>query len=118
MDQTESSGQKPATNEVRNGIDRSATRAGTSAHETVDRIAGAARPTVDKLADSAHQAVDKMTSLASSAAETFEQKRIQLNTASAELVDNARVYVRANPMAAIGIAAAVGFILSRVLKSR
>jgi ElaB protein len=121
MDQTESRSQGLGTNEgheVRNGIDHSATRAGTAAHETVDKLAGAARPAVDKLAGSAHQAVDKMTSLASSAAETFEQKRIQLNTASAELVDNARTYVRANPIAAISIAAAVGFILSRVMKSR
>jgi ElaB/YqjD/DUF883 family membrane-anchored ribosome-binding protein len=121
MDQTEPRSQDAGASdmhEVRNGIDQGALRAGSAAHETVDKIADAARPAVDKLAGSAHQAVDKMTSLASSAAATFDQKRVQLNTASAELVDNARTYVRANPIAAISIAAAVGFILSRVLKSR
>jgi ElaB/YqjD/DUF883 family membrane-anchored ribosome-binding protein len=118
MDPTESRNPSRGTNEMRNGIDQSAMQAAGAAHETVNKLAGTARPAVDKLAGSAHQAVDKMTSLAASAAETFEQRRVQLNTASAELVDNARTYVRANPIAAISIAAAVGFILSRVLKSR
>lgn len=118
MDQAESRTQSTGTSDMRNGIDHGAMQAGSAAHATVDRLADAARPAVDKLAGSAHQAVDKVTSLASSAADTYEQKRVQLNTASAELVENARIYVRANPIAAISIAAAAGFILSRVMKSR
>jgi len=118
MDQVESRTQGGETSDMRNGVDHGAMQANSAAHATVDKIAGAARPAVDKLADSAHQAVDKMTSLASTAADTFQQKRVQLNTAGAELADNARTYVRANPIAAVGIAAAVGFILSRVMKSR
>jgi ElaB/YqjD/DUF883 family membrane-anchored ribosome-binding protein len=75
-------------------------------------------PAVDKLGVSAHHAVDRMTSLASSAAERFGRGRTQLNAAGAEAVASARGYVRANPIAAITLAAAVGFILSKMMKSR
>jgi ElaB/YqjD/DUF883 family membrane-anchored ribosome-binding protein len=75
-------------------------------------------PAVDKLAASAHQAVDRMTSFASSAAERFGQRRTQLNAAGMEAVATARGYVRANPIAAVTLAAAVGFVLSKMMKSR
>lgn len=117
MEQTGSSNQGTGSNEIRNGVDRSATR-NASAHSAVDRLASAARPAVDRLAETAHQTVDRVTTMASSAAGTLQQKREQLTTVSDELIDDARTYVRANPMAAIGIAAAVGFVLSRILKSR
>lgn len=118
MDQIESGSQNSGSNDMRNGVDYQAQRAGSTAHDTVDRLANAARPAVDRLADTAHSAVDRMTNFASTAASSLGQRREQLNTVSAELVDNARTYVKANPIAAISIAAAVGFVLSRMMRSR
>ncbi len=117
MEQTESSTQGLGTNEIRNGIDRTATRS-TAVHGTVDRLANAARPAVDRLAETAHQTVDRVTTFASSAAQSFQQKRGEYGTRGNEMVGEARTYVRENPLASIGIAAAVGFVLSRILKSR
>ncbi|HYD78827.1 MAG TPA: hypothetical protein VEC06_03385 [Paucimonas sp.] len=118
MEQTGSGNQASGSAEMRSGADQGVAGASGAARETEDRTAGSVRPTVDRLAGSAHQAVDKVTSFASSAAETWGQRRAQLNTVGAELVENARTYVRANPIAAVGIAAVAGFVLSRVLRSR
>jgi len=118
MDQTESSSQNAGSTEALNGTGYGTNSRAASAHDTVDRLANAARPAVDRLASSAHSAVDRMTTFASSAASTLGQRREQFSTQGAELAESARTYVRENPMAAVGIAAAVGFLLSRIMSSR
>lgn len=117
MEPTGISNQGTGSNEIRNGLDKSTSRS-ASAHDAVDRLASAARPAVDRLAETAHHTVDRFSTMASSAAGTLQQKREQLSSASSEWTDEARTYVRANPMQAIGIAAAVGFVLSWLMKSR
>jgi ElaB/YqjD/DUF883 family membrane-anchored ribosome-binding protein len=117
MEQTGINNQGTGSNEIRNGLDKTSGRS-ASAHSAVDRIADAARPAVDRLAETAHQTVDRVSTMASSAAGTLQQRRDQLTSASGEWADEARTYVRANPMQAIGIAAAVGFVLSWMMKSR
>jgi len=74
--------------------------------------------TVDKAAKSAHEAVDKIASATNQASEALSEKGTQLKNTEQQWVENCRVYVRDNPITSLGIAAAAGFLLSRVLSGR
>jgi len=50
--------------------------------------------------------------------ETLGIKGEQLSDAQARLAEAGRNYVRDNPMMAVGIAIAAGFVLSRMFSSR
>ena len=85
-----------------------------SAHERVDDLSSAAGPVVDRMASSAHAAIDKFAGAAVTAADTLGIKGQQLNNAQAKLLDATRDYVREKPFAALGMALAAGWILSRL----
>ena len=72
--------------------------------------------TVDKIASSAHHAVDRIASAATSAATQFGVKGDEMLETKDRVVESAREYVRNHPMAALGIALAAGFILSRIIR--
>ena len=74
--------------------------------------------TVDKAAKSAHEAVDKIAGATNQASEALSEKANQLKNTEQKLVENCRAYVRDNPITSLGIAAAAGFLLSRVLSGR
>jgi len=80
--------------DLREGIDR----LGDAASSTVDRIAGEAQQTVDRVADSA-----------SEYAERFSAKGEQV-------MEEARDYIAGNPLRSIGIAAAAGFLIARIMR--
>ena len=73
---------------------------------------------IDSASSGAHKAVDKMTTAASHAAENLGTTGEHLKNVETRALDKARVYVREHPLAALGIAAATGFLLSRLLRSR
>lgn len=87
-------------------------------HDGINHASEVARPAVDRIASSAHQAVDSVAEAAYSAAETLGEKGGNLKEMQARLMEDCNNYVRENPMAALGIAAATGFLLSRLLSSR
>lgn len=97
-----------------NLVDRTA----SAAHGTVDKVAAAATPAIDRLAAGAHQVVDKVAGAAGSAAEMAATKGGQLRAQQEQLFESCRGYVRDNPLTALGIAVAAGFVLSRVLSNR
>ena len=74
--------------------------------------------TIDKASKSAHEAVDKIASAGNQAAETLGEKGEQLKNAEQQLVENCRGYVHDNPITSLGLAAAAGFLLSRLLSGR
>jgi ElaB/YqjD/DUF883 family membrane-anchored ribosome-binding protein len=74
--------------------------------------------TVDRLSQSAHQAVDRAAGAAASYAERFGEKSDELMQMPQDWMDTARDYVRENPLQAIGIAAAAGYLLSVLMRSR
>lgn len=86
--------------------DAAARRAQATAHETVDRAARGAHDTVDRLAD-----------VAGRTAETLGEKSEQFAETKDRMVAQTRTYVQTHPVAAIGIAVAAGFLLSRLLHS-
>lgn len=84
----------------------------------MEHITSSAHGAVDRVASGAHRAVDKIVGAAGSAAGTLSQKRERMTVASSELTDDLRGYVQSNPLVSIGIAAAVGYIFSRIIASR
>ena len=93
-------------------------QARVGAHNAIDRASDAARPVVDRITSGAHQAVDKLATAAGQAAETLGVKGEQLKKVQAQAMEQTRIYVRENPVTALGIALAVGFVLSKLLSSR
>jgi ElaB/YqjD/DUF883 family membrane-anchored ribosome-binding protein len=73
---------------------------------------------VDKLTQSAHSAVDRAASVASSMAERMGQKSDDLMEMKDNWVEGAADYVREHPIAALGIAAAAGYLFSMITRSR
>jgi ElaB/YqjD/DUF883 family membrane-anchored ribosome-binding protein len=82
-----------------------------------EQVSSTAHQAVDRLASGAHRTVDRLSAAAGSAIGSLSQGREQVTVKGSELVDEVRNYVQANPLASIGIAAAAGFILSRIIGS-
>lgn len=97
---------------------RTVDRASMGAHDVIDRVSDAARPAVDRVASSAHQTVSKIAGAAGQAAETLGAKGEQIKNVPVRAVEQCRGYVRDNPVAALSIAVAAGFLLSRLWRSR
>jgi ElaB/YqjD/DUF883 family membrane-anchored ribosome-binding protein len=73
---------------------------------------------IERAASSAHQAVDRVAETASAYAERFGEKAEEWLEIKDTWVEGAREYVREHPIAALGIAAAAGYVLSMLMCSR
>jgi ElaB/YqjD/DUF883 family membrane-anchored ribosome-binding protein len=73
---------------------------------------------IDRLTSTAHDAVERASSAAAIAADQLGTKGRQLMAARDEWMDSTRIYVREHPVAALGVALAAGYLLSRILSSR
>lgn len=98
-------------------------KASSSAHAAVDSIAGAAdeaarkaKPAIDRVAAMAHQAVDKAADAAAPTADWLTEHGENLKATQKKLVADTCSYVSANPLKALGIAVAAGFLLSRIIR--
>ncbi|HEX6692141.1 MAG TPA: hypothetical protein VF110_13455 [Burkholderiales bacterium] len=74
--------------------------------------------TVDRLGQGAHSAVDRATSAAHSMADRVGQKGEEWMEMKDNWVEGARDYVREHPIAALGIAAAAGYLFSVISRWR
>jgi len=74
--------------------------------------------TIDKASKSAHEAFDKITNATSQAAEALGEKGEQLKNVEQQLMKNCRGYISDNPITSVSIAAAAGFLLSRLFSRR
>ena len=72
--------------------------------------------TIDRMSQSAHDAVDKAASVASTYAERFSAKGEQLVEMRDDWFDTARDFVRENPLQALGIAVAAGYLLHMITR--
>jgi ElaB/YqjD/DUF883 family membrane-anchored ribosome-binding protein len=79
---------------------------------------GIGNGTVDRVASGAHEAVDKMAGAATDGAEALSNKGRQLKQVQDKWVHELRDYVNDNPVTALGIAVAGGYLLSRILSGR
>jgi ElaB/YqjD/DUF883 family membrane-anchored ribosome-binding protein len=93
-------------------------KASTRAHNVIDRVSEAAHPAMDRLSSGAHSTVDRAASAATLTTAAFVEKREQMRYVRVRAMEQTRGYVRANPVTSIGIAVAVGFLLSRLMRTR
>ena len=71
---------------------------------------------LSRLSDNAQQTMERFTEAASEAASRLTQRGEALMHGPA--AEQARAYMRAHPLATIGVAVAVGLLLSRLLNRR
>jgi ElaB/YqjD/DUF883 family membrane-anchored ribosome-binding protein len=69
---------------------------------------------IERLSGGAHEAVERVTSVARSAASRVGQVNEHVMAAKDEWIDTTREYVREHPLAAVGIAISIGYLLSRL----
>lgn len=85
-----------------------------SAQPVIDRVAESAHRVVDQLAGKAGPAVERLRSTVTGAKDSMGQRMTDLTHTREEWMESARESVRQNPLAAIGLAAAVGYLLARL----
>lgn len=73
---------------------------------------------IDRAASSAHQTVDRLASAALSTKDRLLATGEQWYAQGQRGIEYSREAVRANPLAAVGIALAAGYIISRLTSSR
>jgi ElaB/YqjD/DUF883 family membrane-anchored ribosome-binding protein len=121
--ETTTRGNTPSTSGMPGNGEGTLGKASSSAHATVNSVAGAAdeaarkaKPVIDQVAVLAHQAVDKAAGAAAPAADWLTDQGESLNATQKKLVADTCSYVSANPLKSVGIAVAAGFLLSRFIR--
>ena len=84
---------------------------------TVDRAAQSAHDAIDRLAAKAGPAVEKLRASTTSASETLRSKADQFGELEEQWLENARGYVRENPLTALAIGVLAGVLLSKLTSS-
>jgi ElaB/YqjD/DUF883 family membrane-anchored ribosome-binding protein len=73
---------------------------------------------LDQASDLAHEAGEKIADATTQIAETVHEKVEDMKATEQRWASECRDYVRNNPITSLGIAAAAGFLLSRLLSTR
>ena len=88
--------------------------------ETVNRLGDAASETVDRWSANAEDAVERASNAASEytnrAANAASDYAEQLSSTGQRLLEDARDYIGAYPLRTLGIAAAAGFLIGRMMR--
>lgn len=106
------------SNQVQHSMERGVKVATSAAHDSISSLSDAAHPAFDKLASTAHVAVDRAGVAATQTAKTLGARGDQLNASGKRAVERAGAFVNDNPVASLGLAVAVGYLLSRLVSSR
>jgi ElaB/YqjD/DUF883 family membrane-anchored ribosome-binding protein len=85
---------------------------------TVEHLSKAADETVERVKAGTHEAVEKAADISRQAAETLSEKGEQMKHLEEQFLENCRTYVHDKPVVSLGIAVALGFLLSRLVSSR
>ena len=93
-------------------------RTADSAHKAVDSAASAVAPAIDHIASKAHSTVDRAASAAGALAGKLDATGQELGAVGTRLMSSSSSYVKNNPLTALAIAAAVGFLISRITADR
>lgn len=106
------------TSSGENALLRGVSQAGSSLHNTIDKVAEPARSTVDRAATVAHNTVDKLASGASSVAGKVSEQAHRFTDAPLQAVDYSKAYIKDHPLQAVGAALLLGLIFGRLTASR
>lgn len=91
--------------------------AGDRAQDYLDRASQTASDRMDRVAETARRGVDSATESAKAGMEWASDQASMLRDRNAALVNAVTDSVTARPLMAIGIAAAVGYLLGRILRN-
>lgn len=94
-----------------------ADKAAQKAHEKIEQVKPA-DDFVRRAANAAHEGVDRAADYATHAAESLTQKGERVKHKEEEWVEKVNQYVQQNPVTALGIAVAGGFLISRIFSNR
>ena len=81
-------------------------------------VAEEAAARLGRITETAQHALDRITHAAHDAADRLSVRTQELRELQGRAMETARSYAKANPLATIGIAIAIGVILSKLLSSR
>ena len=87
------------------------------AQDYLDRASQTASSGMDKVADTARRSVDTAAESAKAGLDWASDKASALRDRNAALMDAVTDSVTARPIVAIGIAAAIGYVLGRIMHS-
>ena len=87
------------------------------AQDYLDRASQTASSGMDKVADTARRSVDTAAESAKAGLDWASDKASALRERNAVLMDAVTDSVTARPLVAIGIAAAIGYVLGRIMHS-
>ena len=91
--------------------------AGDRAQDYLDRSVQSASSNMDRVADTARRGVDKATDSAKAGIEWASDQAEALRDKNEAFINALTDTVTARPLMAVGVAAAVGYILGRVMSS-
>ena len=74
----------------------------------------APQESIDRLSETAHSTVDRAAQAAAQAAEQFGARGEEWLAMKDEYVEQAREYVKENPIVALGIALAAGYLFGKI----
>ncbi len=89
---------------------------GSQSGSTLEEASMRASETAGRMSSRAHEAVDQVAGRVRDMSERLGERSEEWMARRDEMMDSVREYVRERPMVAIGIAAGVGFLLSRMLR--
>ena len=91
--------------------------AGERAQDYLDRASQTASSGMDRVTDTARRSVDSAAESAKAGLDWASDKASQLRDRNSALVNAVTDSVTARPMMAIGVAAAIGYVLGRLMRS-
>jgi ElaB/YqjD/DUF883 family membrane-anchored ribosome-binding protein len=91
-------------------------RAASMAHDTTDRAADMAHDTVDRAADVGNDAEKQLRKAAARKMKQARQVQDDVLEAVDDQIDKVDSYVKRNPFTAVGIAFAVGAVVSALIR--
>ncbi len=83
-----------------------------------EKLAEQASAGLDRMSETAHQTLGRVSEVAAQAASRLSERGQEFLDMQGEAVETARSYVREHPIAAIGIAIAIGLLISRLTSRR
>jgi ElaB/YqjD/DUF883 family membrane-anchored ribosome-binding protein len=88
---------------------------GGVARSQSDALGDRAAAGIDRVSSRAHDTVDRLASAAASTAHSLGERGTDLLMTQERWLESSRSYVRDHPIAAVGVAVAAGYLLSRLL---
>jgi ElaB/YqjD/DUF883 family membrane-anchored ribosome-binding protein len=86
------------------------------AHNALDTAVDKTAPAVNRIVEKAHATIDRVAEKAAPAAEALQSAVNQTRETSTRLMEGCANSVRAQPLVSIGLAAAIGYLVGRLMR--